>query len=90
MCEGMRGRAAAPSTENDPFLHNMSFKWTHLHGYVLSRSQTKRSSQNSFPTLKLCKPRPPVALSPDKERALAEADAEVARGEVVPLREFRR
>ncbi|MBP7868590.1 MAG: helix-turn-helix domain-containing protein [Firmicutes bacterium] len=33
---------------------------------------------------------PPVALSPDEERALAEAEAEVARGEVVPLREFRR
>jgi len=33
---------------------------------------------------------PPVVLSPDEERALAEAEAEVARGEAVPLREFRR
>jgi len=29
-------------------------------------------------------------LSPDEERALAEAEAEVGRGEAVPLREFRR
>ena len=39
-------------------------------------------SCGTFPMRKRCAP---VALSPDEERALAEAEAEVARAEVVPL-----